>query len=87
MKKNRTDSLIFKTLGSLFFKESVLFLVNVSLEKTIVLDFQRFRIVVGARWVQLENIVHDLCCFFLIFDEYGFVYIHRRGYAFMAEHF
>ena len=68
-------------------KESVIFLSNLSLEKTIVLEFQQFRIAVGARLVQLENIIHDLCCFFLVFDEYGFVYIHRRGYAFMAEHF
>lgn len=49
MKKNRTDPLIFKTLDTLFFKESVLFLVNVSIEKTIVLDFQLFEDVLGAK--------------------------------------
>lgn len=87
MEKNRTDALNWRVLKPLYFKESVLFLVNISLEKTIVLDFQRFRIVDGARLVQLENVIHNLGCFFLVFNKNGFVYIHRRSNTFMAEHF
>lgn len=87
MEKNRTDASNCQVFKPLYFKESVLFLVKLSLEKTIVLDFQRFRIVDGARLVQLENVIHDLGCFFLVFNKNGFVYIHRRSDTFMTEHF